>query len=201
MAKSDLVQNVGPLTTDKTIPISTFKRSYDLVGVIVNGSQADQVLSVQELAYPGWTVRVNGSPTKLEVVGGQIGVVLPAGTGQYQVLFQYRPSAFVIGAFITLFAWLLCLLLLLRAERFIPRRWLTDFQRIARRLITRIVRVLLNPDLMRTEDIYIPTAFAGASKPDVLLLLSPPAPEIVQAEVISPDGASSGSQPAAEDDV
>lgn len=63
-----------------TTPITSLDRRLDRIALLVDSSPYDSlVVTVQEAAYPGWGVLVDGAPAKIESVGGQIGVVLPPG--------------------------------------------------------------------------------------------------------------------------
>jgi hypothetical protein len=72
---------------------------------------------VQESAYPGWRVEVDGQAAHLESVGGQIGVVLPAGDQPVQIYFVYDPVQPVIGGLITLITAFGCVTYLLMPRR------------------------------------------------------------------------------------
>jgi hypothetical protein len=74
------------------------------------------VVGVQESAYPGWRVEVDGLPAKIESVGRNIGVVIPAGDKPVQVYFVYDPIQPVIGGLITLVTALVCTLYLLTSR-------------------------------------------------------------------------------------
>lgn len=116
----DTAQNLQGESLDVTLttPITTFNRLPDEIGLWAQAdAQAARVLTLQEAAFPGWQVEVNGQPASLESVGGQIGVVLPAGESAYAVRFVYRPPLFYIGAALTLLTCAFCALYLLRTER------------------------------------------------------------------------------------
>lgn len=164
------------LTPEVAAPIITYKRNYDWVAVVADGSDKGALaVVIQELAFPGWTVQVNGAPANLEVVGGFIGVALPANTARYDILFQYRPASFFSGAALTLLSVLFCILYLLRAERLVPPEWRTRLDTTARAGYARMRRVMLNPDIMGTEEIPHVDLF-GADASAGPKLLPPPAP-------------------------
>jgi hypothetical protein len=75
------------------------------------------VLTVAERTYPGWGVIIDGQAAPLESVGGQLGVILPAGEATHLIQFMYRPPIFFIGAIITILTNLLTIGVLLRADR------------------------------------------------------------------------------------
>jgi hypothetical protein len=85
--------------------------------------QNEQVVTVNELAYPGWRVEVDGRSARLESVGGQLGVVLPPDDDPQQVYFVYRPTLLYLGGIITLMTALGLIGYLLRLDL-----WYTRFK-------------------------------------------------------------------------
>ncbi len=75
------------------------------------------VVVAQDVAYPGWTVRVNGVPAQLESVGRLLGVVLPPGEGAQLVEFIYTAPTLKLGGMITLITILGSILYLLRVDQ------------------------------------------------------------------------------------
>ncbi|MBL8162923.1 MAG: hypothetical protein JNJ61_13120 [Anaerolineae bacterium] len=76
------------------------------------------ILTLQERAYPGWTVTVNGQPAVLESFGGQLAVEVPSGNEPVAVLFVYRPPLVLLGGIITILTAAACSIWLLwRARR------------------------------------------------------------------------------------
>ena len=118
---------IADLPASMTTPVSGLARWPDRIAVLLEGDPSESlVVTVQETAYPGWRVWVDDHPARLESVGGQIGVVLPPGSGLRRVYFQYQPPLLYLGGFITLLTWAFCCLFLLRAERVLPapvRAW------------------------------------------------------------------------------
>ncbi len=99
-------------------PVHLFERRGDQVALIVTDKRTEStIVGVQEKAYPGWRVEVDGQPAQLESVGGQIGVILPAGDDPVQVYFVYDPVQPVIGGLITLMTAALCTVYLLIRRR------------------------------------------------------------------------------------
>lgn len=84
-------------------------------------SDRQLVVAVQESAYPGWQAYLNGERTRLEPVGGYVGIVLQPGdpSETATVMFAYRPGWFYIGAWTTLASALLCSLWLSGFDRYI----------------------------------------------------------------------------------
>ncbi|MEZ4667912.1 MAG: hypothetical protein R3E39_08360 [Anaerolineae bacterium] len=84
-------------------PVTLLQRQPDAITLRVEGlRQGSQVLGVQERAYPGWRVTINGKPARMESVGGQIGVSLPLGDDPLIIQFEYRPPLVMIGGLITI---------------------------------------------------------------------------------------------------
>lgn len=79
------------------------------------------VVIAQDVAYPGWTVYVDGRAAQLESVGGVLGVVLPPGDAPVLVEFVYTATTFKIGGLITLVTAIGAVLYLLEAERYRAR--------------------------------------------------------------------------------
>ncbi len=107
-------------------PVETFERGLDLIALWVQApprGEEPHVLTIQEEAYPGWEVLLDGRPARLESVGGQVGLVLPSDGEAHTVVFRYRPRLFYIGGVVTLLAAAGVALYLLRAERRLPLRW------------------------------------------------------------------------------
>lgn len=97
-------------------PIPLVERRTDQVALVVTPKPRMRlVVGVQESAYPGWRVEVDGQPAQIESFGRQIGVVIPPGDKPVQVYFVYEPRLPVIGGFITLLTALVCILYLLTA--------------------------------------------------------------------------------------
>jgi hypothetical protein len=66
------------------------------------------LLVLSELAYPGWQVRVDGSPAQVKKVGGLLrGVRLE--TGAHGIEFFFRPTSLYIGLILAAAAWLIFL--------------------------------------------------------------------------------------------
>jgi len=84
------------------------------VAAEVSSSKAG-LLVLTDLAYPGWTAAVDGSPAELLRADGYFrAVALPAGA--HRVVFRFRPTSFYAGAAVSLMALLLLGLLWLAGE-------------------------------------------------------------------------------------
>jgi hypothetical protein len=105
-----------------TTPLTMLVRQPDNITLFVPpDSKTTRVVTVQERAYPGWWVTVDGQPAKLESVGGWIGVVLRAGTEPHIIYFEFRPPLVVLSLIITLMTALFCAAYLLNADQIIRR--------------------------------------------------------------------------------
>jgi len=94
--------------------VPLFERRGDQIALVVTRPRTEQtIVGVQEKAYPGWRVEVDGKPAQIESVGGQIGVILPTSDQPVQVYFVYDPVQPVIGGWITLISAAICTLYLL----------------------------------------------------------------------------------------
>lgn len=110
-----LAGRVNPLTLAETFPLPIVRRYADtIVAGIWRDPQVEQVVVVSEWAYPGWQVEINGREANLESVGGLLGVIIPAGTREPQVIeFAYRPPLVYGGGVLTLITAAFCVVYLL----------------------------------------------------------------------------------------
>jgi hypothetical protein len=123
VSKLDLQSTAGELPPELATPVTTLERYPGRIRVWVNGDALMiQVLTLQEVAFPGWQVTIDGQPARLEVVGGQIAVVLPRDVSRHEIVFEYRPPLLYQGGAITLVTCLFCVPYLLRGDRLIRRR-------------------------------------------------------------------------------
>ncbi len=83
---------------------------------IDNPTDEPLVLVVQDVAWPGWVVRLDGQPAQIESVGQLIGVVVPPNSTP-TVEFEFTAPLLRVGAIITGLTGLFALLYLLRADR------------------------------------------------------------------------------------
>lgn len=141
------------LPVSSTTPINSFERHTDRIALAVSGiDNAPLVVVVQELAWPGWRVTVDGLPTKLESIGQLIGVVLPPGTTPHYIVFQYVPPLFILGGIITLITALVCILYLLRADRFIPQGWREYYTHFGTTSWARFKKILTDPYILSADE-------------------------------------------------
>lgn len=119
------------LRAEYTQPIELLRRTNDRITVRTAADPDETlVVVVQELAYPGWHVKIDNRPVSIESVGGMIGVKLPPGHGNHEIIFEFRPRLFVMSAWLSLTTALACILYLLKGERIVAyvlsRRHRTD---------------------------------------------------------------------------
>lgn len=120
VSQSYLESRGTDLTRSDTLPVN-YAHRIDQIQVEAVGYPPTSVVVVQEMAYPGWEVTVNGEKFPLEVVGGRIGVLLPPnsplpGDRPTIIEFNYRPVWLWVGAFLALFAAVALAAYTLRAE-------------------------------------------------------------------------------------
>jgi hypothetical protein len=110
-----LRQAEGPaLDPALTSPITALERLPDRVALLVEADPTEAlVVTVREVAFPGWRAEVDGEAAQLESVGGQVGVVLPPGSETHRVYFEYAPPLVYAGGVITLLACAFCVVYLL----------------------------------------------------------------------------------------
>ncbi|MFW6068829.1 MAG: YfhO family protein, partial [Chloroflexota bacterium] len=76
--------------------------------VVETSSEGPSVLVLTDADYPGWQAAVDGEPVEVYTVDGMFrGVILPE--GEHTVQFEFRPSSFGIGRWVTLGALLVWL--------------------------------------------------------------------------------------------
>ncbi len=103
-------------------PIETVVRNYDVIGVKVRSSQQHQrILVIQELAYPGWEIWVDGERYQNDIFARLNAVTLPMSGEIHEVIFIYRPPLLNIGGIITIITAILSSLYLLKADRLFKR--------------------------------------------------------------------------------
>lgn len=109
-----------------TMPVEEvieYVRLYDTIGILVQSDATqEQVLVIQELAFPGWQVWIDGEQQDREIFAKLNAVILPMDGKVHEVFFIYHPPLLVFGAIITIITSLLCSAYLLRLDRF-WRKW------------------------------------------------------------------------------
>lgn len=106
-------------------PITDYRHYYDTVALAVTAGPDARILVIQETAYPGWQVWVDGEAAQYEVFGGMNAVILPPkpeGTA-YAVVFMYRPPLYLLGSALTLSATAVSIAYVLRLDRPMWRVW------------------------------------------------------------------------------
>ncbi len=136
-----------------TTPVHAIEHHQDRLALYVDSDPKQAlVVTVQEAAYPGWMVEVNGKAAKLESVGGQIGVVIPAGTGRNHVYFQYTAPLFMAGSWITLLFCVLTGLFTLRAERLVPKSLIVWLQPRLQTVKAQTRAYMFNPEAFAPKE-------------------------------------------------
>lgn len=115
-----------PLIAKQVAPIETVERDFDRIRLTVQGSSTQRVVVVQENAYPGWEVYINGERYFPESVGGLLGVILPSEPKQFEVEFFFRPRLVYAGAVVSMITVVGLLFYLLRIDRLLWKRLRTD---------------------------------------------------------------------------
>ncbi|MBK8022438.1 MAG: hypothetical protein IPK19_13680 [Chloroflexi bacterium] len=97
-AIQDSPEKIAP---ERIAPVEAFAHDFDTITIHADPLVQEEILVVQETAYPGWTVTVDGEARPLESVGGFIGVRLPASADSAEVVFAYQPVWFYAGCAVT----------------------------------------------------------------------------------------------------
>lgn len=92
-----------------------FVRLYDTIGIQVLSDETSQkVLVIQELAFPGWEVWIDGEPHPIEIFAKLNAVKLPMVGRVHDVMFLYRPPLVYWGGLVTLITAFFCIGYLLK---------------------------------------------------------------------------------------
>ncbi|HLY28778.1 MAG TPA: hypothetical protein VKQ72_20705, partial [Aggregatilineales bacterium] len=114
-----------PLTRQEINSVDNYVHNIDNIHLMVGDHDPGSVLVVQETAFPGWDVSVNGKPAQIESAGGLIAVRLPdntTNTDQTTVVFTYRPPLLYASALISVLAIAILIAYMLRLDRLVPLR-------------------------------------------------------------------------------
>lgn len=111
-----LDQGDTPLTRSMTQPVTYYHR-IDQVEVEVIDPDPATVIVIQETAYPGWTVTINGDAQPLESVDRRLAVRVPTSVERASIVFSYQPTLLYLGSVITIVSGMLLALYALRLER------------------------------------------------------------------------------------
>ncbi|MFQ3673125.1 MAG: YfhO family protein, partial [Aggregatilineales bacterium] len=119
----EMAITLHPLTVDLPVARPTLSAVDDLRIVtperweITASTSTPALLTLSLVRYPGWEATVDGQKAELlDVNGGLMGVLIPAGENQ-QIIVEYRPASIAIGAVITALALLACSALLAFSRR------------------------------------------------------------------------------------
>ncbi len=114
----------GPLQANQTFPATLIEHLPDRITIEAKGYPVgSRVAVVQQLAHPGWEVKLDGKYAYLESVGGLLGVLLPRDTQTHTIEFAYRPPLVLRGAWLSLLTCAFLILYLLRADRLMAYFW------------------------------------------------------------------------------
>jgi uncharacterized membrane protein YfhO len=96
-------QNVRPRAWLKGGNVEISSWSPDRIALTSTGPAG--LLTLAEIAYPGWQARVDGQAAVVETVDGLLrGVALKA--GRHQIVLEFRPPTVYLGAGIAGIAWI-----------------------------------------------------------------------------------------------
>jgi hypothetical protein len=104
-----------PLMAEDTRPVTGFVHNIERIIFDLEVTEPGQALVVQEIAYPGWRVRLNGEITALQSLGGLLAVSLPD-YGPAHIEFAYEPLWFYLGCAITVLGILIFAFYMLRLD-------------------------------------------------------------------------------------
>ncbi len=111
---------VGRAVVDETAPLGPTERA-EVTGRTANTLQVQvqtdtpRLLVIAAAAYPGWHAWIDGQPADLLLTNVALqGLVIP--TGAHTVTLAFQPLSFIVGATISLLAWLGGLLWLMVAS-------------------------------------------------------------------------------------
>jgi hypothetical protein len=114
------------LTANDVRPASAFARTGEHIWMQVMPEPAQEVVAItQDIAYPGWTVSIDGQPATVISAGRLLGVIVPPGSTPVQIAFSYAAPLLRLGGWITLATSVFCAGYVLQAERTVLwlRRW------------------------------------------------------------------------------
>jgi len=84
------------------------------------------ILILSDTFFPGWHAYVDGENTEIFPVNiDQRGILIPK--GKHAVVFEFRPTVFIIGLIVSLFSYLICILLLVYGVRVRQQYIFRDF--------------------------------------------------------------------------
>ncbi len=92
-------------TRNLVTPIDTVEQYPGVVFVAVQNTTGEAlVVTIQERAYPGSSVRMDGQEARIESYIGQLAVIVPADNQPHVLTFEYRPPLLMVGGLLTLLA-------------------------------------------------------------------------------------------------
>lgn len=97
-------QAAEELKRKDVIELTPLFANTDSIELIAEGGEQD-ILVVLVTKYPGWRLRVDGKPAKIENVGGYLATPMRMGVHKYR--FDFKPLPFYLGALISLISLLI----------------------------------------------------------------------------------------------
>ncbi len=173
------IRDWQPISRSETTAVDYYHQ-IDSVIVNIGDYTPNALLIIDETAYPGWWVTVDGQPAIVESVGGRLAVALPdknADGGTTQVIFGYRPLILYFGGLITVLTALFCMGFLLRLDERVQLSRLVRLvpepvRKQAIAVTGRAVYVLTTPGLLDNDPV-------AQHSPEVLRL-PPPVVHVIE---------------------
>lgn len=172
-----------PLTASETQAVTYFHR-INSIALVVNDYSPDSVAVINETAYPGWTVTIDGKAATVESVAGRLGVLLPDKVpdgAPLSIVFSYRPVKLYVGGVITMLSALLFILYILRIDAYVPPQLIRALGWTAGRVAVLMTTTIVSED-PEPPHRQPPKELPPSAPP---LLLPPPAPPIIEEEPAS----------------
>jgi hypothetical protein len=116
LVKRSSLDGDTPLKRFETQSVTYYHRIQSVL-LTVDHYDPEDILVIQEVAYPGWQVTINGAPANVESISHYLGVVLPADGQPVTVEFVYRPTMLYAGAVISLVGLLFFVVFALRIDK------------------------------------------------------------------------------------
>lgn len=103
-----LFEREGPALSGPVDPMPTVRiAEYQPEHVVVEASSRyDAVLVLADAWFPGWKATIDGIPTKI-LRGNLLLRAVPIAAGNHRIVFDYDPAPFRLGAFMSIFAFLI----------------------------------------------------------------------------------------------
>lgn len=107
-----------PFPRQLTEPITNYQFHPGLIRLLIdNPTSEDRVLIVQEVAWRGWSVTINGQPAPLESIGQLIGVIVPPSPDPLVIMFRFESPLLRVGQAITVLSLVIAMIYLASGHR------------------------------------------------------------------------------------